>query len=137
MTKILSIDENKTWSGTQDSYTWDGVEVVTDGGTWFARIDNMQGCCETWGYIKLNDESVDYFVGSDLLSVEVVDTALNVKKLADIDLNEGGIMFVNFVTSKGVMQFAVYNEHNGYYGHDAQVGYTKGEKTTLTHEEVL
>jgi hypothetical protein len=31
--------------------------------------------------------------------------------------DEGGIQFVDFVTDKGVFQLAVYNAHNGYYGH--------------------
>ncbi len=27
-------------------------------------------------------------------------------------------MFLTIKTSKGIFQFAVYNSHNGYYGHD-------------------
>lgn len=27
------------------------------------------------------------------------------------------IQFVDFVTSRGTFQLAVYNSHNGYYGH--------------------
>ena len=30
-------------------------------------------------------------------------------------------MFVNINTSNGALQFAAYNEHNGYYGHEAVV----------------
>ena len=30
---------------------------------------------------------------------------------------EGGIQFVTFKTNKSVFQLAVYNCHNGYYGH--------------------
>ena len=87
----------------------------------------------------LNDEDTAYFVGADLISVEVVDTALNTKKLkeADISVSYGGIMFVNFVTSKGVMQFVLYNEHNGYYGHDVHVGRTVADVTTIRHKDTL
>ena len=28
-------------------------------------------------------------------------------------------MFVNINTSNGLLQFAAYNNHNGYYGHNA------------------
>lgn len=27
-------------------------------------------------------------------------------------------MFINVETTRGLLQFAAYNEHNGYYGHD-------------------
>ena len=30
-------------------------------------------------------------------------------------------MFVNVETDKGLLQFVAYNEHNGYYGHEACV----------------
>ena len=57
-------------------------------------------------------------------------------KQNDLDLNgdyfEGGVMFVNITTSKGVLQFVAYNEHNGYYGHSACV-----ISKQLNHEECL
>lgn len=31
------------------------------------------------------------------------------------------ISFINFETGKGVLQFVVYNMHNGYYGHDVSI----------------
>ena len=67
----------------------------------------------------LNDEDTAYFVG------------------ADISVSYGGIMFVNFVTSKGVMQFVLYNEHNGYYGHDVHVGKMVADVTTILHSDTL
>ena len=45
---------------------------------------------------------------------------------------EGGVMFVNLETDMGTLQFVAYNEHNGYYGHEAKVQCTK-----LTHAEHL
>ena len=30
-------------------------------------------------------------------------------------------MFLTFKTSNGTLQFAVYNDHNGYYGHQALI----------------
>jgi hypothetical protein len=66
-----------------------------------------------------SDDEFHEFIGAELLSVDIVDKALN--KKTDIDVYEGGIIFVNIETSKGILQFAVYNEHNGYYGHSARV----------------
>ena len=40
----------------------------------------------------------------------------------------GGIQFVDFVTDRGTFQLAVYNSHNGYYGHGILV---------LKNDEVL
>lgn len=71
-----------------------------------------------------SDDDFSEYIGSELLCVDVVDKALN--KKTDIDIYEGGIIFLNLETSNGTLQFAVYNEHNGYYGHNAKV--TCGDK---------
>lgn len=39
-----------------------------------------------------------------------------VKKLYD-----GDVLFVDLITSEGVLQFVAYNAHNGEYGHHAVV----------------
>ena len=36
-------------------------------------------------------------------------------------LDKEEVMFINIETSKGTLQFAVYNCHNGYYGHAVKV----------------
>ena len=41
-------------------------------------------------------------------------------------------MFVNLETNKGTLQFVAYNEHSGYYGHEAKV-----QCTQLMHSETL
>jgi hypothetical protein len=110
-----------------------GFDIVTDKQTIQCRIDNGQSCCENWGYFMTNDD-VNEFIGAKLLDVAIVDKLLNEKKLdmlceADV---EGGVMFVNFVTSQGVLQFTAYNSHNGYYGHEASV-----KSIQLNHNEVL
>jgi hypothetical protein len=138
MSKILSIDEYKTWNADGYPDKWEGIAVTTATHTWFVRIEAGQSCCETFGSVYLNDEDSYYFVGSDLIDVEVVDMALNTKKLAEHEITDyAETMFVNFTTSKGIMQLVVYNEHNGYYGHDAQVGRTTAEDTTIIHVETL
>lgn len=96
----------------------DGYKVETDKETFHILIDNGQSCCESWGYFSSEDE-MDQFIGSELLEIELTDVALNKQKLEDSDYyeDEGGIQFVDFKTSTGTFQLAVYNGHNGYYGH--------------------
>lgn len=97
----------------------DGYKVETDNHTFFVLIDNSQSCCENWGYMTSEDD-LNYYVGAELLEVKVTDTALNQKvltKMSNEYVDAGEIQFVDFITDKGTFQLAVYNSHNGYYGH--------------------
>ena len=97
----------------------DGFKVTTDLHTFYVLIDNGQSCCEDWGYFSSEDDSAP-FVGAELQEVRLTDMALNqkaVEESAPYGFDEGGIQFVDFVTDKGTFQLAVYNAHNGYYGH--------------------
>ena len=99
---------------------YDGYKITTDKHEFLILIDNGQSCCENWGYFYLNDDT-EMFIGAKLREVNLTDMALNKQKVEESDYYGGGdgddIQFVDFVTNKGVLQFAVYNEHNGYYGH--------------------
>ena len=98
---------------------YDGYIIETEKHTYRVMIDNGQSCCEDWGYMS-SDDNLEYFVGADLREVNLTDTALNKKKLEEeheYGFDGGGIQFVDFVTDRGVLQLAVYNGHNGYYGH--------------------
>ena len=55
----------------------------------------------------------------------LTDTALNTKMVeAKEDIYEtGGIQFVTFNTDRGAFQLAVYNAHNGYYGHEILIAF--------------
>lgn len=98
--------------------SYDGYRIKTDKHEFNILIDNGQCCCENWGYFYLNDDEQE-FVGSELLEVNLTDKALNKQKVEESDYYDdcGGIQFVDFATDKGILQFAVYNAHNGYYGH--------------------
>jgi hypothetical protein len=102
--------------------TKDGYKVVTDKHTYHILISNGQSCCENWGYMSSEDD-LDYFVGAELLEVNLTDTELNKGKLdkQNVWIGDGGVQFVDFVTDKGTLQLAVYNGHNGYYGHSILV----------------
>ena len=119
MAKITSITEatfkepaNSSWPST-----YEGLVVTLDNGTDAkVGIEDGQSCCENWGHITSEDNFED-FIGAELISVAGVDSKLDHVEVPDI--YEGDIMFVNFNTSAGVLQFVAYNEHNGYYSHEA------------------
>jgi hypothetical protein len=97
----------------------DGYKVTTSEHAFHVLIDNGQSCCEGWGYIS-SDDNLAPFIGAELREVNLTDTALNTKKVeetAEYGFDGGGIQFVDFVTDRGTFQLAVYNGHNGYYGH--------------------
>lgn len=99
---------------------YDGYKIITSAHEYMILIDNGQSCCESWGYFS-SDDDFEKFIGKELVSVELTDIALNKQKLEEVEpygLDEGGIQFVDFKMKDGsVLQFAVYNSHNGYYGH--------------------
>lgn len=134
MEKILEIKDYEGRDGYSGVY---GYEVVTDKQSIKLFINNDQSCCERWGHFWCNDNPHD-FVGAELRGVSLTDTALNEAQMKANDLNpddkwfEGGVMFVNLETDRGTLQFVAYNEHNGYYGHEAKV-----QCTQLTHAEIL
>ena len=96
-----------------------GYKIETETHVFHVLIDNGQSCCESWGYLS-SDDNLPTYIGAELLEVKLTDVALNqtvVDQSDYYDGDEGGIQFVDFVTSNGVFQLAVYNAHNGYYGH--------------------
>lgn len=115
---IVSIEEARFRK--EDYYDgFDGYKIHTTKQIIEMGISNGQSCCEDWGYFFTNDD-IKSFYGAELYNIEVVDEILQKEKL--VDVYDGGITFIDFVTSKGVLQFTMYNEHNGYYSH---YGYIK------------
>lgn len=112
---ILEIKEETFKDGYQE---YDGYIIKTNKQEIKLGIENEQSCCESWGYFASNDD-FDDFINAELLSIEQVDDALNKTKLKDNNMenDEDSVIFVNINTSKGTLQLAVYNSHNGYYGH--------------------
>lgn len=107
---------------------YDGYKITTEKTEYLILIDNGQCCCESWGYFVSEDDTSGY-IGKNLVDVALTDKALNNKKLKESGYYDdyGGIQFVDFKFSDGsVLQFAVYNAHNGYYGHPIIVA--KGEE---------
>jgi hypothetical protein len=120
---ILKIEE----IGIKENNPMAGYAITTDKQVIKLLIDDYQDCCENYGYF-MSEDDIQSFVGSELLDIGITDTALNSQKMKSNDLKdeppyvyEGDIMFVNISTTAGMLQFVAYNEHNGYYGHDAKV----------------
>lgn len=108
-----------------------GFQVVTTEQVITLAIDDESSCCEEWGYF-LSEDDFAKFIGAELRGVSITDTNLtsreflrgysgHAKTKAPIYLDEGDTLFVNLATDRGTLQFAAYNSHNGYYGHEARV----------------
>ena len=119
--------------------TFDGFKIKTSKAEYKILIENMQWCCEDWGYFSTNDNPKE-FVGKNLLSVNISgnEAARKIEFEKAKKRNDSGLeyvdfrdaQFVDFVMDDGsVLQFAVYNCHNGYYGHD--VLFLKNKKKLL------
>lgn len=116
-----------------------GFAITTDEQVIKLIIDNDGQCCERWGYFMSEDDFSE-FIGSEIIDISITDTALNTEKWEraknpdndDYESNDIQVMFVNISTTNGILQFTAYNEHNGYYGHEAKV-----ISTQLNHEECL
>lgn len=98
---------------------WEGYEVTTNGRMIRVCISNSSSCCESWGHLS-SDDDLQQYVGANLRSVTSVDKALNTKTDPG-DIDEGTVYFVNFNTDRGKFQLAVYDAHNGYYGHSVEI----------------
>lgn len=102
----------------------EGYKIKTGEHEILVLIDDGQSCCENAGYFATED-NLSEFVGAELLEMNLTDTELKAGVLKDHGFeyesehgfDGGGIQFVTFKTSKGDFQLAVYNSHNGYYGH--------------------
>lgn len=118
MEKIIRIEQVEG-VGSKDGWCGkDGYNIITDKQTIFVGISNGQNCCEDWGYL-MTEDNLDDFAGAELKTIEIVDKCLKKEKMRD--LYDGCAMFVNFETDRGTLQFVAYNEHNGYYSHEAVV----------------
>lgn len=134
--KIKNIEEveNVSAIGKSDE-KYNGVKVTTtDDREYWILIDNEQQCCEDWGYIYLNDDPEE-FVGKQIICIQTTYEADGIHKAqlevkTDVSVECADVMFVDFVMEDAtVLQFAVYNEHNGFYGHDILfVEVSEGEK---------
>lgn len=127
---IKSIKERQT----EDGYK--GIYIYTNKAILKFEIESSRHCCEYFGYFSYSefDKPYSHFIGAEIYQIfvskdntenqKVFDITENIKhEMYDID----SAVFINVMTSKGKMQFVIYNEHNGYYGH--KIRYSLVEKT--------
>lgn len=119
--KITNIELDTTFTSNHNCYysKFEGVVITLEDGKDFKfGISTYQECCESWGYLHSSDDVSD-FLGAEFLSWEEVDTwpssIENPEEKYGFD--SGGFQAINVLTSKGILQFVVYNAHNGYYSH--------------------
>lgn len=109
---ILSINE-EVFGDKEETYS--GFTIKTNLGEIKLGITNGNLCCENWGYLMSQDD-LSCFIGAHLLDYFTTTEQLETVEIPE--LYEGAVIFVTFVTTAGEFQFAAYNEHNGYYGHE-------------------
>ena len=110
---ILSIKEDVIVDSLND---WDeeieykGLIIETDKGSIKLVIDNRRQCCENSGALFFDTpDDVSRFIGAFILEIETID----IEREGYMD-NETQL---RIITSKGVIQYAIYNKHNGHYAH--------------------
>jgi len=97
--KILRVEETNFKISEKDYENYEGFQVITDEQTIRIGISSGQSCCENYGYMTTNDDLKE-FEGAELISIESVDKALNVKMIEQEHFDESEAMFVNFNTTK-------------------------------------
>lgn len=114
------------------SVRYDGFIVKTNKKEYRVLISSKASCCESFGYLQSENDLTDY-IGAELIQVNIVDENKKlVEEVCEWGYDSGDILFVNFETSEGTFQLAVYNAHNGYYGHSVIIDTSEG-----THEKGL
>lgn len=128
--EIVVVTEDGDFSD-ENTVGFEGYIVrMVSGKSLYVLIAAYQNCCEDWGYMTAEDDDLDYYVGAVITKVDVVmgsqgDTGF--RTLDAIDYDSGGVSFLRIHTTKGTLVIAVYNAHNGYYGHDVKIIPVYGE----------
>ena len=94
-----------------------GLYIKTDRGDIKILISDEQSCCEDYGYLFLETpDDISKFISAKILKIEDVCIGLTADT-SGFGFDSGGETQLKVTTTKGVLQFAVYNSHNGYYAH--------------------
>lgn len=145
---ILLVEGNSTaWSfqerileiNTNESNT--EINIITDKYSFTAEIDQERDCCEIFGGYIVCEDDITSYIGSTLTKISVCDLSLNTEIVEAINSLQNAynscdyhnIQFINFETNKGVLQFTVYNCHNGWYGHDVTI---KRDENVIYHKKI-
>ena len=111
-----------------------GIYIQTNKAVLKFEIDADRQCCEHFGYFSYNefDKPYEHFIGAEIYQIFISNDKNENQKVFDITENIKHDMydiksavFINIMTSKGKMQIVIYNEHNGYYGHEIRYSLVK------------
>jgi len=120
MSKIVHIDPDADWieKGTRTITHYTGVDITLDDGRHVKfGISDVQHCCEEWDYLHPADDYSEY-IGAEYLGLHEIDTwPESSRNSRPMHWDESGFQAIEVMTSKGPLQFVVYNNHNGYYSH--------------------
>ena len=125
-TKISLVRDDVKVSGEGYSQT-DGLIIYTNNGDIKIGISMESDCCEQFdGLFLETPDNLDKYIGATIISVEQIDiedSKLSVSKdNYEYGYDSGGETQLKITTSKGVLQYGVYNSHNGYYSHATFIG---------------
>jgi hypothetical protein len=119
MPKIVDITDGEFSHGTGYSTGYDGYVVTLSNSTQIKiGVSNSPDCCEQWGYFSTDDDP-QRFIGAEFLGLERTEAGQIAVPGHAYGLDGGDTMFVDVLTDQGKLRLAVYNAHNGYYGHSA------------------
>ena len=91
---------------------YEGLIINTNKGDIKLVIVDSQQCCENFGGLFFDTpDDINSFKGATILSVENIEISVS-----DIPKNASETQ-LRIATDKGIIQYAIYNEHNGYYNH--------------------
>ena len=138
MAKILSIKEYEELKDFNLNEYEGYVINLSDNSSIIFCIENYSRCCEDFGYFS-SECNFDDFIGAELIEFKVVEHndkgypshLVDVARSKRMTIED--CVFLVLKTSKGELDFAVYNCHNGYYGHDVVVRVLKAEDIKLLY----
>lgn len=134
MKKDKLIIKNIEEGDVEDRYK--GIYITTNRAILKFEIDSSRQCCEHFGYFSYNefDKPYEHFIGAEIYQIFISNDKNENQKVFDImegvkhDMYDiDSAVFINVMTSKGKIQIVIYNEHNGYYGHE--IRYTLVKRT--------
>jgi hypothetical protein len=125
--KIEKIEEiTEEWQDPEVSWnktTFEGYSITTSEQVIKILIDSSRSCCENYGYLCSEQDPTE-FIGATLWEIRISDSTTKqyvIDTLESENVPIASAQFVDLHTDRGVLQFVVYNEHNGYYAHDIRV----------------
>jgi hypothetical protein len=100
---------------------FEGWCVNTNKGVIYLTISDSKQCCEYFGYaIECQDQGdFNFYKGASIVRIE--QDARPYDDFQGDEYSRGGYTNLNIVTNKGVIDFWVYNLHNGFHEHVVKI----------------